>query len=290
MLMTDNLKLSIVIPTYNRISRLTQTVARVRANVSVPHELVIVDGGSTDGTRELLAADGHLHVILERKREGAVRAFNKGFRAARGEFVMWLNDDAFPLAGSVEAALDVLHELDDVGMAAFYHDWDRERNVLDSVLYEGRIYSMYNVRGYPYANFGLLRKSLLARIGYADERYYFFGFDPDLSLKVQLEEGLKVIGCRRALVQHEEYHDDRKIADLRVGDDDNRKLFAKWRLPEPDTYPDPRPAYQRMLHERCLEYADAEIQPLIGPHTRARTTGGTFTHAAGQINASSGAA
>ncbi len=288
--MTHDLKLSIVIPTYNRISRLTQTVARVRANVSLPHEIVIVDGGSTDGTREFLAADGRLHVVLEREREGAVRAFNKGFRAARGEFVMWLNDDAFPVPGSVEAALDVLHEHDDVGMVAFYHDWDRRRNVLDSVLYQGRIYSMYNVRGYPYANFGLLRNSLLAQVGYADERYYFFGFDPDLSLKVQLEAGLKVIGCRRALVQHEEYHDDRKIADLRAGDDDNRKLFAKWRLPEPDAYPDPRPAYQCMLRERGLDYADAEIQPLISADPRARTAGGTFTHPAERLKASFGAA
>ena len=261
--MTDNLKLSIVIPTYNRISRLTQTVARVRANVSVPFELVIVDGGSTDGTREFLAADGGLHVVLEDKREGAVRAFNKGFKAARGTFVMWLNDDAFPHAGSVEAAVEMLQRYDDIGLVALYHDWDRLRNVLDSVMYEGRMYSVYNVRGYPYANFGLLRKSLLERLGYADERYYFFGFDPDLSLKVQLEAGLKVIGCRRALIQHEEYHDERKITDLRIGQRDNRKLFAKWDLPEPGAYPDPRPAYLQMLRKRGLDYADAKVHPVF---------------------------
>ena len=252
--MSSDRMVSIVVPTFNRLSRLTTCIGKVRANVSIPFELVVVDGGSTDGTREYLRHQLDLHVILERRREGAVRAFNKGFRAAAGTYVMWLNDDAYPLAGSVEAAVDLLERSDcqDVGMAAFYHDWDRDRNVLDTVEREGRKYSIYNIRGYPYANFGLLRRSLLERIGFADERFYFLGFDPDLSLKVQLEAGLKVVGCRDALIHHEEYHDDRKMADVSIGEDDNEKLFAKWNLPEKNSYTDPASAYQQLVRERSL--------------------------------------
>jgi GT2 family glycosyltransferase len=249
---SDSISVSIVIPTYNRLSRLCRTVAKVRSNVSVSHEVVVVDGGSDDGTREFLAGDGNLHVILEREREGAVRAFNKGFKAAKGQYVMWLNDDAYPLPGSVESALGMLNRCGSIGMAAFYHDWERTRNVLDSVYHKGRRYSMFHVRGYPYANFGLIRKSLLKRIGYADERYFFFGFDPDLSLKVQVQAGLHVVGCRGALVRHEEFHDERKLADLPAGDDDNQKLFEKWGLPEPGCYSDPVPSYRAMLHELGL--------------------------------------
>ncbi|MCH7527771.1 MAG: hypothetical protein IID39_10075 [Planctomycetes bacterium] len=84
----------------------------------------------------------------------------------------------------------------------------------------------------------------------ADPRYHFFGFDPDLSLKVQLDEGLRVIGCRRALVRHDEFLDDRKRADLPAGRQDNDKLFAKWSLPPRNGYPDPVPIYRRMLVER----------------------------------------
>lgn len=245
----DMPNVSIVIPTYNRMDRLTDTLSRIRDNVSLSHEIIVVDGGSTDGTREFLADARELRVILEPEREGAVRAFNRGFRAAVGRYVMWLNDDAWPLPGAVEAAAAFVERYDDVGMVAFYHDWDRERNVLDSVERDGRRYSVYSVRGYPYANFGLLRRTLLERIGFADERYYFFAFDPDLALKIQLEAGLKVVGCRDALVHHEEYHDDRKWADLSIGQDDNAKLFAKWNLPAPGTYPAPAPAYQAMVRE-----------------------------------------
>jgi GT2 family glycosyltransferase len=246
--MSTNPRVSIVVPTYNRLSRLRRCVERVRAAVTVPYELVIVDGGSTDGTRDFLAGlQDDVRTILEPQREGAVKAFNKGFRAAVGTYVMWLNDDAYPLAGSVEAAVAMIERHADIGQVAFYHDWDRTWNVLDSVERDGVTYRIYNVRGYPYANFGLLRRELLERIGFADERYYFFGFDPDLSLKVQLEAGLQVVGCRDALVCHEEHHDERKCDDLEVGREDNAKLFAKWNLPDRDNYPDPRPVYIDML-------------------------------------------
>ena len=44
----------------------------------------------------------------------------------------------------------------------------------------------------------------------------------------------------------------RKQADLSAGQEDNAKLFAKWNLPEPGTYPDPTPAYHQMLRNRGL--------------------------------------
>jgi len=213
-----------------------------------------VDGGSTDATPEWLARQPDLRIITEAVREGAVRAFNKGFKAATGHYVMWLNDDAYPLAGSVDAAVAMIErpDLTDLGLVAFYHNWHSERNVLDQVSHQGETYSMCHVRGYPYANFGLIRRSLLEKVGFADERYYFFGFDPDLSLKVQIEEGLKVLGCRTALIYHDEEHDDRKLADLSLGAEDNEKLFAKWGLPRPGTYRDPVLAYQQLLVDRGL--------------------------------------
>ena len=245
---------SIVVPTFNRFERLMRCIDKIRRNVTCPHEIIVVDGGSTDGAREWLAQQADIHVILEPQREGAVKAFNKGFRAATGFYVMWLNDDAFPLPGSVESAVEVIERADlaDVGMVAFYHTWHSERNVLDRVEHDGVSYEMCHVRGFPYANFGLIRRSLLEKVCFADERFYFFGFDPDLSLKLHFDEGLKVLGCRRALIHHDEHHDDRKQDDLPIGQEDNEKLFTKWDLPVPGDYPDPAPAYRKLLEQRGL--------------------------------------
>lgn len=167
---------------------------------------------------------------------------------------MWLNDDAYLLPGAVQAAVALLErpDLSDVGMVAFYHNWRADRNVLDRVQWDGSTFELCHVRGYPYANFGLLRHSLLEKVGFADERFYFFGFDPDLALKIQLNEGLRVVGCRQALIEHDQHLDERKRDDLASGEEDNTRLFAKWNLPDPGDYPDPRPAYLRMLEERRL--------------------------------------
>ena len=69
---------------------------------------------------------------------------------------------------------------------------------------------------------------------------------------MQIEAGLKVIGCREALVYHEELIDDRKSADMDVIERDNALLFQKWNLPAKFSYPDPAPAYQSLLAERGL--------------------------------------
>jgi GT2 family glycosyltransferase len=245
---------SIVVPTCNRLDRLTRCIDGIRQNVRRPHEIIVIDGASTDGTAAWLDAQRDLRVIHEPQREGAVRAFNKGFRAATGLYLMWLNDDAYPLPGAVEAAVAMIErpDLPDLGMVAFYHTWHKERNVLDRVEHEGVTYELCHVRGYPYANFGLLRRSLLEKVGFADEGYYFFGFDPDLALKIQIDEGLEVLGCRDALIQHDEHHDDRKVIDLERGRADNDRLFAKWNLPGPGTYPDPTPEYRELLAGRLL--------------------------------------
>ncbi len=245
---------SIVIATYDRCNRLGRCIAAIRQNVRPDHETIVVGGGSGDGTEEWAAAQPDIRFIRETRREGATRAYNKGFRAAIGRYVMWLNDDSYPLAGSLEAAVHMIErpDLADVGMIAFYHNLDRTWNRLDSIEHQGTTYSIYNVRGTPYANFGLLRRDLLERLGWLDEGYYFCAWDPDLSLKVQREAKLEVIGCRQALVYHEELIDDRKEQDKAVIDEDNNKLFAKWNLPEKFSYPDPAPEYQRMLTDRGL--------------------------------------
>jgi GT2 family glycosyltransferase len=243
---------SIVIATYGRCERLKRCIAAVRTNVGTPHELIVVGGGAGDGTEQWLENQADVRFIRETRREGATKAYNKGFRAARGLYVMWLNDDSYPLPGAVEAAVRMIEDPvnADVGMVAFYHNFDRRWNRLDSLEHEGLVYSIYNVRGTPYANFGLLLRILLERLGYLDERYYFCAWDPDLSLKIQRQAGLKVIGCREALVYHEELMDDRKREDVAVIEADNAKLFAKWDLPAKFSYCDPAPAYQQMLRQR----------------------------------------
>ena len=76
---------------------------------------------------------------------------------------------------------------------------------------------------------------LRIQLGYFDERYYIRGADPDLSLKAW-HAGRKIVPAYGAMIDHDELDDDRRIADSSIGEEDNRKLFAKWDLPPRNPY------------------------------------------------------
>jgi GT2 family glycosyltransferase len=228
--------LSIVIPTCNRAAHLERCLDTLRSGVQCDYEVIIVNGASTDGTARVLAdaADvlgSRLTVIDEPRREGFVRAANKGFRAATGRCLTWLNDDARPLPGSLDLAVDRMSAAPtDLGFLALFHRWHSPRNVAYESHYAGQAYHLCHVRGTLYANFCVGLRATYERLGWFDERYYFYAADPDLSLKAW-HAGLRVEPLFGAYVEHDEHADDRRTEDAGRGRADNEKLFAKWDLP-----------------------------------------------------------
>jgi glycosyltransferase involved in cell wall biosynthesis len=80
-----------VIPVFNERATIEELLKRVQA-VTMDKEIVVVDDGSTDGTRELLAglgaADGSVRVILQDVNRGKGAALRRGFAEARGAIVL----------------------------------------------------------------------------------------------------------------------------------------------------------------------------------------------------------
>lgn len=84
--------ITIITPSYNRAGMITDAIESVLAQDSVSFEHIVVDGGSTDGTLEILGQYSHLRVILGPDR-GIYDALNKGLDAANGEIIGFLNTD-----------------------------------------------------------------------------------------------------------------------------------------------------------------------------------------------------
>jgi glycosyltransferase involved in cell wall biosynthesis len=101
--------LSIVVPTLNQAPFIAQTLASIVGQCWPRTEIIVVDGGSTDGTAEVVRRFGSAvtHFVSEPDR-GQADAINKGFRLAKGDLLAWLNSDDYYLPAMIERVAPML--------------------------------------------------------------------------------------------------------------------------------------------------------------------------------------
>lgn len=188
-------RFSIVTPSYNQacfIGRTIDSVLGQQGDFDLDYH--IVDGGSSDGTLEILRrySDPRLTWISEPDR-GQVDAINKGLRAARGDIVAWVNSDDVLLPGALERVArafraqptaEWLHgrcEIIDAEdrvvrrWVSLYKHLRAQRHSFENLLTENYVSQMT----------AFWRRSVHAEIGYLDEALHF-AFDYDLWLRLAL--------------------------------------------------------------------------------------------------------
>ncbi len=110
--MSEKITLSMIMPTYNQIQFIESAVASALNQTRDDFELIIVNDGSTDGTREWLEAFSHPKVsIIHQDNAGPAEAINTGIKAATAEYVTWISSDNICLPHFFEACMTPL-ELD----------------------------------------------------------------------------------------------------------------------------------------------------------------------------------
>lgn len=185
---------SIITPSFNQAAYLGQTLESV-LNQDYPHlETIVMDGGSSDGSVDVLREYGPrlTHWVSERDR-GPAHAINKGFARATGDILAWVNSDDLLTPGAVREAVRLFEEdpeLDLVYGNAVYIDERNELFVADhghcrTGLYYGDMQPTGHIPRYwnyvhavpqPTVFF---RRRLLEACGALDENYQFI-FDFEL--------------------------------------------------------------------------------------------------------------
>src|SRR5512143_3853617 len=108
---------SIVTPSFNQVQYIEETIRSVLSQDTPQIEYLIVDGGSTDGTVEVIRKyEDRLVWWVSERDGGQTDAINKGFARAQGEILAWINSDDTYEPGAVAAAVTYLQEHPNVGM------------------------------------------------------------------------------------------------------------------------------------------------------------------------------
>lgn len=103
------MRISAVIPTFNRRARVLQAIDSVLAQTVSVDEIIVVDDGSTDGTAEAVRTQYGARVkVLRQENRGVAAARNHGVREARGKWIAFLDSDDAWLPTKIERQLEAL--------------------------------------------------------------------------------------------------------------------------------------------------------------------------------------
>lgn len=148
--------ISIVTPSYNQAEFLERTIFSV-LNQNYPNlEYIIIDGGSTDGSMEIIKKyKKYLGYWVSEKDNGQADALNKGFRRASGEIFAWLNSDDLYLPAALHQMASAFRR--DSGVDVLYGNMYRI-DCNDYIISERR-QTRFSPMGYLYGGFDLHQPS-----------------------------------------------------------------------------------------------------------------------------------
>ena len=127
--MSDKLRdvptVSVIIPTYNRADFLKEAIESVLAQTFCDFELIVVDDGSTDRTRDLLDGYGARLRPIFQANHGVSSARNAGIRAAQGRYIALLDSDDLWLPKKLETQIAVMEAQPDIPLCHTEEIWIR---------------------------------------------------------------------------------------------------------------------------------------------------------------------
>jgi len=185
---------SVVTPSYNKVAFIEETILSIR-NQTYPHiEHIVVDGGSTDGTLDILRRYEDKLKWISEPDKGQSDAINKGWRMAKGQILAYLNADDTYMPWAVESAVRCLSDNPDAGMIY------GQCSIIDQ---HGQVTGQYTREDFNMKRLlccscfiaqptVFIRREVLNEVGYLDTNLYM-AMDLDFWIRIALKYRVKYL-------------------------------------------------------------------------------------------------
>jgi len=168
-------RISVIIPNFNREALVGETISNVLVQTLPPHEIIVVDDGSTDNSVEIIRSFGSKIKLIQQTNQGPGAARNAGLRLASGDFIQFQDSDDLFSCNKLETQTELLEQS---GADIAFSPWAKLRIEGRSVSFENHVLQQkmppaklslpcWWLRGWSTVFQRLLfRRSFLKRVGF----------------------------------------------------------------------------------------------------------------------------
>ncbi|QTL99459.1 glycosyltransferase [Iocasia frigidifontis] len=194
----EKLAVDIIIVNYNSLPHLKKCLHSIYTNTDYPYNIIIIDNNSTDKSREFLARLNNITVVYNQKNRGCAAAWNQGIKKGSNNFIVLLNPDT-------EVTIDWLYPLvktaaanQDIALIGTKHVNENEAVIHAGVIKKNNEFiirkhprdnpDVYNEPGDVARIHGacfMIKRELIPKLGYFDERYFLYSEETDYCLNAQ---------------------------------------------------------------------------------------------------------
>lgn len=185
---------SVAILCWNRKEDVRESLTKLKKQTYENLEIIVVDNCSADGTVQMIEKEFPEVNLIKMFKNIGIEAYNIGFKNARGEYIVILDDDSFPREDAVARMVEKFERDEKLGIVAFdvrnyfgYDDIeDKKQDVTDNTAAVARDYLMaFNGAGAG------ARRELLEQVGFYPEEFFLYWNEQDTAFRI-LDAGYKI--------------------------------------------------------------------------------------------------
>lgn len=208
-------KISIIVPSYNQCEFIEETIRSILLQNYPNLELIIIDGGSNDGTVDIIKRyDSWINYWISEDDKGQSYAINKGFQKVTGDWVGWQNSDDIYLTNAFFDALALLNDNHDADI--LYSNAmtiDEESKLIHKLRY-----APFNFGELKYSGWGITNQACFFRKAIIDQ----FRINEELKYTMDADFFWKIANARKKFVHSKNYwgcfryHNEAKTSNINM--------------------------------------------------------------------------